>query len=405
MPIIEPRADWAFAENLPALSDKTEEFRNRVDNFTHNVLVHKDALELKLKFGNPIGLIDRHIQPITQEYQQLTTAYQDYFDKDETNRVKPVVRELVRASFRQKSEQSGAFLNADTHHRVIRILRTEYGPNNSPLFTAIYKRASMVASACLLHAAEKDNSAKYLSDQLIPTLLGDINQETSRPNSRLQNLINQQARIALEGYFEFSQKMRQEELIVGQEDTDIIINDMIPKNFDFALARIIQAKAYRGEPFVDGMDPHSKDFLVNINRSILSLLSRARNYEFTTAHLVWPADADKTLAKCRGLDPALFFPARGESTSQALATCAKCPIIEACGEYAIAGSQRIGIWGGTSEPQRRRIRRARLQKSEKNSSNLQIRIIAQTEPQTEHTDSLMTNSTELPVSVQVGLQN
>ncbi len=68
-------------------------------------------------------------------------------------------------------------------------------------------------------------------------------------------------------------------------------------------------------------------------------------------------------AACLGLDTSLFFPARGESTAAAEALCASCPVREDCLWHALGPvggrSERFGIWGGSSERQRRRLRRAR----------------------------------------------
>ncbi len=68
---------------------------------------------------------------------------------------------------------------------------------------------------------------------------------------------------------------------------------------------------------------------------------------------------DWTLAKCRGVGNDLFFPSRGESTKEAIAVCETCPIKVDCLEYALDAHELHGIWGGTSERQRRRLRRGR----------------------------------------------
>lgn len=67
----------------------------------------------------------------------------------------------------------------------------------------------------------------------------------------------------------------------------------------------------------------------------------------------------RDLAECRGVDPDLFFPTRGESIATARATCAACPVRTECLEYAIEHREKFGIWGGLSERERRRIRRDR----------------------------------------------
>lgn len=62
---------------------------------------------------------------------------------------------------------------------------------------------------------------------------------------------------------------------------------------------------------------------------------------------------------CNGTDPDIFFPNRGESLEPALSVCAGCVVREECLEYALANGEKYGVWGGTSERERRRLRRAR----------------------------------------------
>jgi WhiB family redox-sensing transcriptional regulator len=74
------------------------------------------------------------------------------------------------------------------------------------------------------------------------------------------------------------------------------------------------------------------------------------------------ATGDRTwqdYANCLGVDPDLFFPERGASTKEAKEVCRGCVVREDCLEYALSNSEKFGIWGGMSERERRRIRRAR----------------------------------------------
>lgn len=63
-------------------------------------------------------------------------------------------------------------------------------------------------------------------------------------------------------------------------------------------------------------------------------------------------------ALCAQTDPEAFFPEKGGSTREAKRVCAKCEVRQACLEYALVHDERFGIWGGTSERDRRRLRRA-----------------------------------------------
>ncbi len=64
-------------------------------------------------------------------------------------------------------------------------------------------------------------------------------------------------------------------------------------------------------------------------------------------------------AKCRDMIPAVFFPSDGMGVEIARTICADCPVKAACLEYALVNRVDHGVWGGTSERERRRIARRR----------------------------------------------
>lgn len=62
-------------------------------------------------------------------------------------------------------------------------------------------------------------------------------------------------------------------------------------------------------------------------------------------------------ASCAEVDSELFFPEKGISNRPALRICAGCPVALDCLRWALAQDQRVvGIWGGTSEADRRKMR-------------------------------------------------
>ena len=62
---------------------------------------------------------------------------------------------------------------------------------------------------------------------------------------------------------------------------------------------------------------------------------------------------------CRGADPNLFFPERGESVKEAKAVCERCPVRAECLDYAMENHEVVGIWGGLSARERRQLSRTR----------------------------------------------
>jgi WhiB family redox-sensing transcriptional regulator len=64
------------------------------------------------------------------------------------------------------------------------------------------------------------------------------------------------------------------------------------------------------------------------------------------------------LAKCRGVDPEIFFPpGPGGSTEYAKFVCSGCPVREECLMLALKRAEPHGIWGGTTPEDRRSITR------------------------------------------------
>ena len=81
-------------------------------------------------------------------------------------------------------------------------------------------------------------------------------------------------------------------------------------------------------------------------------MSRGPNYKPSLPGSWW------NLRRCAGLPTSLFFPTQGEDSQQAIAVCNLCPVRAACLRYALDNGEQWGVWGGTSERQRRRLRLA-----------------------------------------------
>lgn len=67
----------------------------------------------------------------------------------------------------------------------------------------------------------------------------------------------------------------------------------------------------------------------------------------------WMADG-----VCAQTDPELFFPDKGGATKEAKRVCGGCPVKGECLAFALENQERFGVWGGLSERERRRLRRA-----------------------------------------------
>ena len=68
------------------------------------------------------------------------------------------------------------------------------------------------------------------------------------------------------------------------------------------------------------------------------------------------------LALCREDDPELFFPIgttgpAAVQVEEAKRVCRQCSVIDSCLEWALETGQDAGVWGGTSEDERRDLQR------------------------------------------------
>lgn len=67
-------------------------------------------------------------------------------------------------------------------------------------------------------------------------------------------------------------------------------------------------------------------------------------------------------ALCREEDPELFFPIGSTGpaalqVAEAKAVCRRCPSVDPCLTWALETNQDAGVWGATSEDERRTLKR------------------------------------------------
>ena len=87
----------------------------------------------------------------------------------------------------------------------------------------------------------------------------------------------------------------------------------------------------------------------------------------------WDVDAWRGRSACRDSDPDIFFPIgiTGPALEQietARRICTACDVNEECLEFALATNQEAGVWGGTTEEERRKLRKAWLAKQRRAAS-------------------------------------
>ena len=97
----------------------------------------------------------------------------------------------------------------------------------------------------------------------------------------------------------------------------------------------------------------------SFSRPFLALLTDSSPAPVEEPAPSWSSGLDESWrqdALCAETDPEAFFPEKGGSTREAKRVCIGCSVRMECLEFALAGDERFGIWGGLSERERRRVR-------------------------------------------------
>ena len=74
----------------------------------------------------------------------------------------------------------------------------------------------------------------------------------------------------------------------------------------------------------------------------------------STHELEW-----RMLGACRGLDAGIFYPDNDEDAEIAKQVCEQCHVRQTCLDFALSHREKVGVWGGATERERRRILRQR----------------------------------------------
>jgi WhiB family redox-sensing transcriptional regulator len=97
-------------------------------------------------------------------------------------------------------------------------------------------------------------------------------------------------------------------------------------------------------PWPQGGQPRTMDPMADLDIDVRSL-----------PKTVSPPDHWQERSACYGIDPEIFFPTTEEEAGLALSYCSVCTVRELCLAWAVRNGERYGVWGGTTEQQRRRL--------------------------------------------------
>lgn len=80
------------------------------------------------------------------------------------------------------------------------------------------------------------------------------------------------------------------------------------------------------------------------------------------SHMPLPPRGDlgwRDHARCEGMDPELFFPRKSDAQKDIIKFCLGCPARLDCLQYALDTPVDYGVWGGTTQDERKKLRQKR----------------------------------------------
>lgn len=80
------------------------------------------------------------------------------------------------------------------------------------------------------------------------------------------------------------------------------------------------------------------------------------NEDLTTVAELFGRPEWQRYGACRGSSIEAFIPNRGGSFGPARELCQRCSVRHECFDYAMADDELVGMWGGTTERERRKLR-------------------------------------------------
>lgn len=79
-------------------------------------------------------------------------------------------------------------------------------------------------------------------------------------------------------------------------------------------------------------------------------------YDLTLPMPPAPMGSWRDRGACKGMNPDIFFPDRGDDARDAKAICAGCEVTAECLDWALTTPEKDGVWGGTTGNQRKPMR-------------------------------------------------
>ena len=58
---------------------------------------------------------------------------------------------------------------------------------------------------------------------------------------------------------------------------------------------------------------------------------------------------------CREAEPGIFFASTRDDERAALVVCSTCSVADQCLDFALETRERFGVWGGTTERERKKL--------------------------------------------------
>jgi len=356
------RAGFATIEgNLVHVED------GRISEFPDAIEREQSMLELRTARLGPTNQALKHRVKLDVINEQWGSQFID--NDSPTSSVADQVAEICVS---KPTPRALRFISSYGYFRGVKILSTDFGPDYSPVFGILHKAADGVVKDMVTQAVDEGDSS-VMGFGFSHNYMGRIFEQVNDKNSSLQeelleqfaqqrkalDIIGERVLLNVAQDAEVSDPSEEDAFTDTEEPSGGVGSELL-ESVDVAMIRLCTALEYMDADFIYNLDSAVLAQILGVGRYVLQQrgLTRSRNDNPLT--LTGEMDIEKALCHpSRKLiaSPDIFFPGRGQSTKEAKQYCHNCPMEDDCLSFSLANHLNFGIWGGTSERERRRIRK------------------------------------------------
>ena len=290
-------------------------------------------------------------------------------DDDKPVQPDTTLENILTVAVNRPSDTSRDFIMSYAYNRSTRALNVDFGPDSSTGLRALHGIAVHEAEA-LAEKAMRFRRAQLMDWRFSLNVIGKLMDRVVDRNHDQADILDQQidniGRLLMNFETEMPDADDTQDEIADDDELANTYKLDIPqhmyKKIDLTVLKLVRRLDRTQSSFLNAFEPDVLTSLLINGDQVLKARGQ-REHEHGEGGLAIARVPYQDQASCSPVNQAfpmtvdMFFPERGASTFYAKAVCGECVIKDECLDFALGNNIKTGIWGGTSERERRSIRK------------------------------------------------